>query len=364
MELLDCDPHIVIVGCGAIGSLVAAHLATDGRRVTVLDGWSANVAAIQQGALIIEAPDETHRARVTAHHLDEIGSIALADLLFIAVKAYDTPAALEATAPLRHENTVVVPLQNGMTVDWFGALLDDRSRVVGSAVHVPAELVGPATVRRYLPRNRRTMSLGEPAGGTSPLAGQIAQLLQPVGLCEETSDLRAEKWAKLAVNTMTNAPAGLTGWTTGKLWADPRMVPLVARAAGETLAVAHAAGVEAAPVYGRYEAQLFRDALLDQHTAERVHDAIRQMASERKGASESRPSLLQDVDRGRRTEIEYLNGHVVARGKEFRVPTPVNAALTRLVTDIDRGRLCPGPDNVKRLEQSIAHSLERAIQEG
>lgn len=348
----DGDPHIVVAGAGAIGSLVAAHLVAAGRSVTVIDGWYPHVEAMRANGVVIEAPDETIGTPVPAHHIDEVDTIDRpADLLLVASKAQESAVMLGLTSTLRSPETVVLPLQNGMTQEWFTRMLGGRSRLLGAAVHVPAELVGPGRVRRYLPRGRRTLSVGPQERGASRLAHQVAELLMPAGQCDVATDLAAVKWAKLAVNTMTNAPAGLTGWTTGRLWSDARSVPLVARAAGETLAVAHAAGVEVAPVYGRLAPARFRQALHDAEIAEEVHEAIREMGAERVGASESRPSLLQDVDRGRRTEVAYLNGYVVARGRELGVATPVNEALARLVMDMDRGLLEQHPDHIDVIER-------------
>jgi 2-dehydropantoate 2-reductase len=343
------QPHIGVVGCGGIGSLLAAHLTLEGHRVSVVDGWYRHVERIRVEGVEIQAPDEMVEARLDAHNVDEVDAIAAPfDVLLVAVKSYESAGAVALTAPLLRDDTLVVPVQNGMNEDWFARLLP-RGRLVGCSVHVPAELTGPGRVIRYLSRSLRTFSLGVVDDGPREPVERLGDILQVVGETEVTEDLSAVKWAKLAVNTMTNAPAGITGWTTRRLWSDPRSVPLVVRAAGETLAVAHASGVSPAPVFGRIEPSLFRRALEDEAAAEEVTAAMAVMAEQRTGPSESRPSLLQDVDRGRRTEVRYLNGYVVRRGAECGVPTPVNSALQELVEEIDRGRLGPDPENLNRL---------------
>jgi 2-dehydropantoate 2-reductase len=346
-------PHIAIIGIGAIGSMLAAHLTEAGHDVTCVDGWYPHVEAARTVGVQISSPDEQHRVRIVAHHVDEVDHIDRpVDLLLVAVKAYDSAWAIRLMEPLLHPSTVVVPVQNGMTDAWFGSLAAGRRRL-GCSVHVPAELTAPGRVTRYLPRSRRTLSVGEVHGGGSDLADEVTSLLAAAGGCETTEDLVAVKWAKLAVNTMTNAPAGISRWTTRRLWSDPRSASLAARAAGETLAVARAGGVTPAPVYGRYDPAVFIHGLRDPGAAEEARAALGEMAAERVGSSESRPSLLQDVDRGRRTEVRYLNGFVADRGRTYGVRTPANDALTDLVEQIDRGGLAPRPENLDRCNDSI-----------
>lgn len=344
------DPHIAIIGCGSIGSLLAAHLTLDGHRVSVVDSWYPHVESIRADGVEIQAPDETVRARLDARNIDEVhGLTTPLDVLLVAVKSYESAAAVALMAPMLREDSLVVPVQNGMNEEWFARLLP-RGRLVGCSVHVPAELTDPGRVTRYLPRTLRTFSLGVTDDGPVAPVEWLASLFAAAGETEVSDDLVAVKWAKLAVNTMTNAPAAITGWTTNRLWTDPRSLPLVVRAAGETLAVASAVGVTPAPLFGRLDPTLFRNALEEPGAARDASAAMAVIAGQRTGPSESRPSMLQDVDRGRRSEVRYLNGYVVRKGREHGVPTPVNAALQMIVEEIDRRRLGQDPENLARLE--------------
>jgi 2-dehydropantoate 2-reductase len=345
--------HVGIVGAGSIGSMLAAHLTLAGHRVTVVDGWFPHVEEIRGDGVEITAPDETVRVSLDAYNVDELDRVRRPlDVLLVAVKAYDSAAAVRLMSPLLHESATVVPVQNGMTEEWFARLVGPE-RLVGCCVHVPAELTGPGRVTRYLPRSRRAFTLGGLGGGAEPRAQALAGLFGVAGETDVTKNLAAVKWAKLAVNAMTNAPAGITGWTTNRLWSDPESVPFVVRAAGETLTVAEATGVRADPVFGRFDPEVFRRALADRDAVGEAAEALGAMAAERTGSSQSRPSLLQDVDRGRRTEVRYLNGYVVRRGREVGRSAPVNASLELLVEEIDRGHRRKHPQNLARLRALV-----------
>ena len=345
------DRHVGIVGSGSIGSILAAHLTSSGHRVTVVDGWFPHVERVRDHGVVIQAPDERVVARLNAFNVDELDRIGdRIDVLLVAVKAYESAMAVHLMRPLLHPDSVVVPVQNGMTDAMF-ARLWPPDRLLGCSVHVPAELTDPGEVTRYVGRDQRTFSVGEPNGGLSARAERLMQVFEPAGRTEITADLMATKWAKLVVNTMANAPAGITGWTTKRLWSDPASVPLVVRAGGETVAAAHASGARVGRVFGRFDPGLFRAALRDPTAAEEAAQAMGEVARERTGPSESRPSLLQDVDRGRRTEVRYLNGFVAARGRAAGVPTPVNSGLLTLVEEIDRRRLGKDAANLDRLRE-------------
>lgn len=346
--------HIGIVGSGSIGSLLAAHLTLTDHHVTVVDSWFPHVEEIRDHGVRIQAPDENVQACLNSYNIDELDQVdAPIDVLLVAVKAYESAMAVRLMTPLLHGGSLMVPVQNGMTDQMFTHLFDP-DRLIGCSVHVPAELTAPGRVTRYASRDNRTFTLGELGGGRiTPRLERLVELFQPAGRSEVTADLMAVKWAKLALNTMANAPAGITGWTTKRLWSDAASVPLVVRAAGETLTVAAVAGVRADPVFGRIDAGLFRTALSDPAAAREAAVALGEIAAERTGPSESRPSLLQDVERGRRTEVRYLNGFVMRRGSRLGVPTPVNAALQALVEEIDRGRLRKDPANLERLRAMV-----------
>jgi 2-dehydropantoate 2-reductase len=159
-----------------------------------------------------------------------------------------------------------------------------------------------------------------------------------------TTNLFGERWSKLAINCMANPIAGLSGLGTAELRVEPGPRRLAVHLGAEVIRVGRARGFEVEPIWG-IAPQRFLDAVEGRGMAE-VEADISRDAKSRVGG---RPSLLQDVMRGRRTEIDYLNGYVVAEGKKAGVPTPVNEAIVELYRRHGVGTLRPDPKNLEPL---------------
>ena len=143
---------------------------------------------------------------------------------------------------------------------------------------------------------------------------------------------------------MVNPLAGLSGLGTAEVRLDPAMRRLAVFLGAEVITVGRAAGYEVEPIWG-IATQRFVDAAAGRGLAE-VEQAVSADAASRKGG---RPSMLQDVMRGRRTEIDHLNGYVSRRGRETGVKTPFNDAIVELVNSFPVGSLTPDPRNLEPL---------------
>ena len=202
---------------------------------------------------------------------------------------------------------------------------------------------------------RACFKIGELDGRDTERARRLVEILNAVGLTRLTTNLFGERWSKLAVNCMMNPLAGLTGYGTARVRTEPLARQIAIQIGAEVILVARAAGHKVEPVAG-IEAQRFVDAAdgrgLEDVEATLVKDA---------GRSESgRPSFLQDVLRGRRTEIEELNGFVVREGKRLGVSTPFNEAVVREVTRHGVGKLTPDPKNLTPLARMLRAMPSRA----
>ncbi len=337
---------IGIIGTGAIGGVVGGMLTRAGLDVTLFDHWAEHVHAMKRDGLRLSGPlIGDLRVPVQARHLYEAQAISAPfDIGIVAVKSYDTEWAAAFIAPLVRDDGVIIDFQNGIN-DERVARMVGRERTLGCVITIGAGIYEPAHCIRT---DTRTLGfkIGELDGTDSERAREIALMMQNVAGAESTTNLWGERWGKLAVNCMANPIAGLTGYGSGEVRSRDDTRWLCIRIAAEVVEVGRAHGHQIDAVWG-IDAQRFVDAAnggdSTQLDAELVAGA--------QALGEGRPSFLQDVIRGRRVEIDALNGWVVEQGQAVEVPTPVNQAVAEVVRSFPIGQLKPNPEN---LEQIIA----------
>lgn len=290
--------RVTILGAGALGSLFAYCLSSRTSaevRLLARSGRPPWVELAGEGRTPVP-----------------VGPAGPADLLLVTVKAYDTPAAVRqavadgAVGP----QTVALTLQNGLgnaeaLADVLGA-----GRVLAGTTALGATLLEPGRVRRG-GHGATQVAPWAPGGLAAERAPAVAALLSAAG-CDTAlaADPRPLLWAKLAINCGINALTAVLRVTNGELLARPGARRLMAAAASEAGAVAAASGVTL------------------------PEDPVERTLAVAGATAANRSSMLQDVERGRRTEIDAINGAVADRGGALGVPTPVNAMLSDLVRSL------------------------------
>lgn len=346
--------NVVVFGAGAVGGTTCAYIGRAGVSLTVVDPWSQNIESLRRDGLRVDSPDGELRVRVRALHVDELERAAPVDLLFLALKSYDTEWAVRYCAPYLSRDGVIVSLQNGLNEERIARIIG-ADRVIGCVVHFSGVLEAPGHVVATSGSAWPAYTLGELDGAQTERVTKIARLLSSAGKTAVTDNIWGALWAKLTLNVMTNALAGIAGFTTRELWLDAIGLRYVIALAGETVAVADSLGVSLGPVAppGIDEpiaANSIRAAYSgDRSARERVERQLAQVAERRVGKRENKPSLLQDLERGRRTEIDYLNGYVVRRAEECAIQTPINESVVSLVREIEAGRRQPDAANLSFL---------------
>ncbi len=336
--------RIGIIGAGAIGSVVGGMLTRAGHDVTLIDQWPEHVEAMRRSGLRLSGTCGEHTVKVKALHIHELQSVVEPfDAVFVAVKSYDTEwATALAVAYLKPPDGVVVDFQNGIN-DTRVAAVAGRGRTLGCVITIGAGMYEPGHATRT-DNGKVGFKIGEHDGADSPRARELAELMSAVAPTKVTTNLWGERWSKLAVNCMANPLAGLSGFGSAEVRSEPGPRRLSIHLAAEVVRVCRAVGHEIEPIYG-LAAQRFVDAAEGRGLAELEAD----VAASAKFLTGGRPSLLQDVMRGRRTEIEYLNGHVSAEGRRVGVETPFNDAIVELVRSYRPGTLKPDPKNLEPL---------------
>lgn len=321
------------MGVGAIGAVAAARMAPHAELVLV-DTWPEHVHKMQSDGLVVDCPEGTATVAAPAFHLAELDRIGGApDAVLLAVKSTATEETVRALEPQLPEDAVVVSLQNAINEETIARIVGSR-RTIGAVVRFDGRLDGPghATSRNA----SRKLTLGELDGASSPRLRALADSLGAGIPTHVTGDIWGLLWTKLIRNCEFNALGAVSGLDTLGIAADPAARRLALSLAAEAVQVALRLGysLDCGELHGPAEAYLEpvgEGAMLD------VEQAF--VAST---TTATKSSMLQDVEKGRRTEIDHINGYVVRKGAECGVQTPLNAAVVSLVKALERGEGEPG----------------------
>jgi 2-dehydropantoate 2-reductase len=290
--------EIIVLGAGAIGSLYGAKLAA-GNDVTLI-GRAEHVAAIKSHGLRVEGI-ESQIVRVRAAlAVDHIGAEAL---IILTTKVPDSAAALGSIASLIRDDTTILCLQNGIGSERIArAALGDRGVVLRGITQFGAIFKSPGVIQ-FMARGYTLIEQHE-------RSARIADVLSAAGLdCRVSPNIGADVWHKLVVNCVVNPITAILGCEVGGI-ANPQLAPLKRLVIDECIAVAAAEGLV-------FESDFLRE----------IDDFFR--------PSHNIASMLQDLRRGRPTEIDYMNGAVTAIAARHGVACPVNAALTAIIKTME-----------------------------
>ncbi|HXD97673.1 MAG TPA: 2-dehydropantoate 2-reductase [Candidatus Acidoferrum sp.] len=340
--------RIAIIGSGAIGCVVGGMLTKAGRDVTLIDQWPEHVDTIKRQGLRLSGTCGDHVIPVKAMHVHELQSVTKPfDAVFVSVKSYDTEWATALALPyLASPDGVVVDFQNGINDERVAAVAG-RERTLGCVITIGAGLYEAGHAMRT-DSQAIGFKIGELDGRETDRARKLAEVMNDVAGTKVTTNLFGERWSKLTVNCMANPLAGLSGLGSAEIRSVPEPARIAVQVAAEAILVGRKCGFEVEPIYG-IETQRFVDA-----AAGRGTDALlAEMAAGAKRLAGGRPSMLQDVMRGRRTEIDYLNGYVVDQGRRVGVKTPFNEKVVELVHGHGVGTLKPDPKNLEPLARML-----------
>jgi 2-dehydropantoate 2-reductase len=293
---------ITVVGAGAMGGSYGGLLALAGHEVRLIDAWQAHVDAINRGGLRVDGARGDHRVRVPASTRPSGDG---ADLVIVFVDANNTGAAAEIARQVLAPDGFAITCQNGIgNVEQLQATLG-RERVLGGSSMCSAATLGPGHVR--LTHLGRT-SIGVTDRAARPRTAQLAETLNDAGF--ETAvapDIMAVIWEKFALNCCINALAATTGLRAGEIARLPPLDALQDRIIAEVMTVTNAKGVRlpTPDLPAKIKAQCKKKF--------------------------NKPSMLQHVEAGRRTEIDALNGALLREAQALGIATPYNEALVALL---------------------------------
>jgi 2-dehydropantoate 2-reductase len=346
--------RIAFVGAGAIGGYIGANLAACGHDVTLIDPWPAHVEAIRAGGMhlygMTEAENRT--VKVDAMHITEAQQLAKqrpVDIAFIAVKSYDTVWATRLIRQYLAPGGYVVSSQNCINEERIAGVVG-WGRTVGCVVGggVGVELFEPGHVRRSMMKNRHVVSfhVGEPHGRITRRVEELAEMLNEVDTAHATDNLWGDRWTKLCVKGMRNGVSAATGLGGNARDSHDAIRRVCIRLGGESVRVGQALGFRLGKI-GALEPETLAQASEGRRSALEEIEALMLAGSNSSARSDlQRPSMAQDMAKGRRTEIEFMNGFIAEKGAEVGVPAPTHAVLTEVVMRVERGEIAADPANV------------------
>ena len=312
--------RICVYGAGAIGGHLAVRFARGGATVSVL-ARGLHLAAIQRDGLTVHAVDGTHQARVQAS--DDPAILGPQDAVVVAVKAPALPQVAAGIAPLLHADTAVAFVMNGIPWWYFHALPGDLEgcrlpridpgdalwqavgpeRTIGGVVYAASAVIAPGVVEVEQPRSR--VVFGEPDGRISPRAEALAALLRAGGIIGEVSpDIRTELWNKLISNLSGGTLAVLAGTAPRAVYAESACRNAALRMMAEAAAIAEALGAHP-----------------DRDFERRVRHT---------GGMDHKPSILQDLERGRPMEVDAMFDAPLTLARMAGVAVPTLELLVAL----------------------------------
>jgi 2-dehydropantoate 2-reductase len=339
--------RILFVGAGAIGSYLGAFLSRAGHDVTLVDPWAEQVEAIRGRGIRVTGPHDPFEARPVAVHLHEAARLPRDfDIAVVAMKTYDTAWAAALAARHVAPEGYLVSAQNC----WPDPIVANAAGA-GRAVGLVMSKIGvatwsPGTVERGVEQGRGAghdvFRVGEHDERVSPRTKELAEMLSVIDGARPTDNLWGERWAKLAQNAMSNPLQAMSGLGSLEVASSEAGRTLLITLAAESARVGLALGYRV-PAFAGAPVERWADA-----DRPETRDALDRLLTPTGGGGRSwRASMAQDVTKGRRTEIDEMNGWVVGRGQDCGVATPVSQAVVETVREVDARSRPATPGNLE-----------------
>jgi len=342
------NKKIAVLGTGAIGSSVGADLTNAGHDVVLIDQWPAHVEAMKANGLRVVISDGDLHTPVRAYHLCEVCTLNQQfDIVLLAPKSYDTCWMAEFIKPYLKPDGVLVGLQNGMNDEAIVGIVG-YPRTMGCVVELSAEVFTPGLVQRNTTHASTWFGFGELDGRITPRLREIEEIMSCVAKVSITTNIWGAKWTKLVNSSMILSVFGMLGLQSWEATGIPEVFKLCIQVGRETMAVGAALGYPMEPIFGFSAEELMGS------TDEVVEKLLRAVLGHLgPNARKARGVVLQDYLKGRYTEVDFLSGVVVKKGKEVHIPTPANEAVVEINHQIRLGLLKPERFNLQLVREML-----------
>ncbi|HJO59648.1 MAG: 2-dehydropantoate 2-reductase [SAR202 cluster bacterium] len=342
------------IGVGAIAGTLAGFMAKEGNDVLLIDGWKEHVDSMNEKGLTLNGIVGEHIVKVEAIHTDEIPNISdKFDMIIVGVKSYDTENAITAMLPFMNDETYVVSPQNSINETLIAPLVGAHRTIgcittISAGLYEPGHITRTGSVSQSLQKEPICFTVGELNGEITERVQTIADLFSSAGKTMVTDDLWGQRWSKMVTNCMVNATAGITGLLSHEVRADKETRNQILNLAIETVKVGRTLGYNVKPPMGDFSLED-----MEKGAGPEGNEELDRVLQGTPPEVPGRPSLAQDVMKGRKTEIDYLNGLVSDKGREIGVETPYSDAVTQVLKGVESGEFEVGMDNIQRVSNIV-----------
>lgn len=330
-------PSIAVLGAGANGAPIGADLINAGLDPVLIEQWPAHVEAMRRDGLRIEMPSGTRHVHPRTLHLCEVATLRERfDLVLLVTKAYDARWSAALIEPYLAPDGAIAAVQNGMTTEAVADVVG-ADRCVGAVIEISSTMTDPGIVHRHVDPERSWFAVDARAAR----GADVADLLSHSGEVARVDDIASAKWMKLVSNASVLVPTAALGLPMVDAITVPGMREVMLEAGREALRVAGTHRV--LPIFGLTPATIADSP----DVVETMLDAL----YERFTVPGATTTVLQDWRKGRHSEVDDINGAVVAAGRRLGIPTPVNEAIVAVGHAIERGDVEPSPAALREMQR-------------
>lgn len=330
--------RVAIYGAGSLGTILGAYITKNGREVELINRNKAHVEALcANGAHVVGTVN--FKQKVVAYTPDMMSGKY--DIIFLMTKQQHNKEVVTFLKDFLSDNGVVVTLQNGIPELGIGEIVGEE-RVLGCTVAWGATLQAPGVCELTSAPDSLTFSLGSLSSVPNKLFYEVKSLLELMGPVERDDNFIGTRWSKLLINSAFSGMSAVLGCTFGEAAKNKKSCKVVQALIKECIDVCAAGKIKIEPVQGKDIVKLldYNNPIKKAISLFIIPIAIRKHAL-------LKASMLQDLEKGKKTEVDAINGVVSAFGRKVGTPTPMNEKVVEVVHKIEDGLLTPSFDNLK-----------------
>lgn len=326
-----------IYGAGSLGTILGAYITKNGGEVELINRNKAHIDALRTNGATVTGTVNFTQA-VIAYTPDEMSGKY--DIIFLMTKQQQNAEVVKFLKQYLADDGVIVTLQNGIPELQIGEIVGEE-RVLGCTVAWGATMKEPGVCELTSAPDSLTFSLGSLQARPNPIIGKVKSLLELMGPVEIDTNFIGSRWSKLLINSAFSGMSAVLGSTFGEAARDKASRRIVQKLIKESIDVCATAGIRIEPVQGKDIVKLldYKGRIKKAFSFFIIPIAIRKHAL-------LRASMLQDLEKGKKTEVDAINGVVCAFGRKVGVPTPMNDKVVDIIHRIENGELTPSFSNI------------------